>query len=51
MQASVTAMAMPTERRDQGLRDVPVQIGGEWLRPGDWLVADEDGIVVSAKPL
>ncbi|GAA0757987.1 ribonuclease E activity regulator RraA [Ideonella azotifigens] len=37
---------MPTERRDQGLRDVPVQIAGEWLRPGEWLYADEDGIVV-----
>jgi regulator of ribonuclease activity A len=37
---------MPTERRDQGLRDLPVQIAGEWIRPGDWLVADEDGIVI-----
>lgn len=41
---------MPTERRDQGLRDLPVQIAGEWVRPGDWLVADEDGIVVLDAP-
>ncbi|WP_019562133.1 MULTISPECIES: ribonuclease E activity regulator RraA [Caldimonas] len=37
---------MPTERRGQGLRDVPVLIHGVWVRPGDWLFADEDGIVV-----
>jgi regulator of ribonuclease activity A len=47
---AVALIPMPTERRDQGLRDVPVQIGGEWLRPGDWLVADEDGIVVLDAP-
>ena len=47
----IRAMALiplPTERRDQGLRDLPVQIGGEWVRPGEWLYADEDGIVVMA---
>lgn len=40
----------PTDRQNQGLRDVPVQIGGEWIRPGDWLYADEDGIVVMSSP-
>jgi regulator of ribonuclease activity A len=38
---------LPTERRDQGLRDVPVEIAGVPVRPGDWLYADEDGIVVT----
>jgi regulator of ribonuclease activity A len=28
-----------------------VQIQGVWVRPGDWLYADEDGIVVSSKAL
>lgn len=37
---------MPTDRKDQGLRDVPVQIDGVLIRPGEYLVADEDGIVV-----
>jgi regulator of ribonuclease activity A len=37
---------MPTERRDQGQTDLPVQVQGVWIRPGDRLVADEDGIVV-----
>ena len=35
----------------EGQRDVAVQIQGVWVRPGDWLYADEDGIVVSATPL
>jgi regulator of ribonuclease activity A len=37
---------MPTDRKGQGLADVPVQIQDVWLRPGEWLVADADGIVV-----
>ena len=37
---------LPTEKRGAGERDVPVQIQGVWVRPGDRLVADADGIVV-----
>lgn len=47
----IRAMALiplPTERRDQGLRDVPVQISGVAVRPGDWLYADADGMVLLA---
>ncbi len=44
-------MPMPTEKRNTGLRDVAVRIQGVWIRPGDWLYADADGIVVSARPL
>lgn len=36
-----------TERRDQGLRDVALEIGGVTVRPGDWLCADEDGVVLA----
>jgi regulator of ribonuclease activity A len=39
-------MPLPTERRQSGLVDVPVLIQGVWVRPGDRLVADADGIVV-----
>ncbi|HWH80837.1 MAG TPA: ribonuclease E activity regulator RraA [Burkholderiaceae bacterium] len=41
---------MPTERRNAGQRDVPVLIGGVRVAPGEWLVADEDGIVVMPAP-
>jgi regulator of ribonuclease activity A len=42
---------MPTEKRDQGQSEVAVQIQGVWVRSGDWLYADEDGIVVAARAL
>lgn len=43
-------MPMPTVRREPGLSEVPVQVQGVWIRPGDWLYADTDGIVVMAQP-
>ncbi|HEX6362937.1 MAG TPA: ribonuclease E activity regulator RraA [Albitalea sp.] len=43
-------MPLPTEKRNTGERDVAVQIAGVWVRPGDWLYADEDGMVVMAEP-
>ena len=42
---------MPTEKRNEGQQNVPVQIQGVWVRPGDWLYADEDGVVISAQRL
>jgi regulator of ribonuclease activity A len=44
-------MPLPTEKRSEGLTGVAVQIQGVWVRPGDWLYADEDGIVISDQPL
>ena len=48
---ALAAMPLPTEKRNQGQSQVPVQVQGVWIRPGDWLYADEDGMVVSATPL
>ena len=47
---ALAAMPMPTEKRQEGQRDVVVQIQGVWVRPGDWLYADEDGIVLMREP-
>jgi regulator of ribonuclease activity A len=47
---ALAAMPLPTERRDQGQCDVVLQIRGVWVRPGDWLYADADGIVLMAQP-
>jgi len=47
---ALAAMPLPTEKRNQGQADVPVQVQGVWVRPGDWLVADADGIVVMPSP-
>ena len=48
---ALAAMPMPTEKRNEGQSQIPVQIQGAWVRPGEWLYADEDGIVVGASPL
>lgn len=45
---ALAPIPMPSDRKAPGLVDVPLQIEGVWVRPGDWLHADEDGIVVSA---
>ena len=47
---ALAPMPLPTERRGQGLQDVPVRLQGVWVRPGEWLVADADGIVMMAQP-
>lgn len=39
---------MPPRKLGSGSRDVAVRIQGVWVRPGDWLYADADGMVVSA---
>jgi regulator of ribonuclease activity A len=46
---ALAAMPLPTEKRKEGQSNVAVQIQGVWVRPGDWLYADEDGIVIMAK--
>ena len=48
---ALAPMPLPTDKRNEGQRDVPVQIQGVWVRPGDWLYADADGVVVSAVAL
>lgn len=48
---ALASMPLPTDRKVDGQRDLVVQIQGVWVRPGDWLYADEDGIVVSATRL
>lgn len=48
---ALASMPLPTEKRNEGQKNVPVQIQGVWVRPGDWLYADEDGIVLSAQGL
>ena len=48
---ALAVMPLPTDKRGQGLRDVAVQIQGVWVRPGDWLYGDADGVVVAAQPL
>ncbi|MFM2034887.1 MAG: hypothetical protein RL459_152, partial [Pseudomonadota bacterium] len=48
---ALASMPLPTERRQAGLSQLPVVIQGVRVCPGDWLYADEDGMVVSDRPL
>jgi regulator of ribonuclease activity A len=48
---ALASTPLPTEKRQEGQRDVPLQVQGVWVRPGDWLYADADGMVVSAHAL
>ena len=48
---AIDTCPMKTNKQGQGLRDVPVAFGGLVIRPGDWLAADEDGVVLADAPL
>lgn len=48
---ALASMPLPPVKRGEGERDVPVRIQGVWVQPGEWLVADEDGIVVLPEPV
>lgn len=47
---ALALMPLPTEKRNTGQRDIAVVVQGVAVRPGEWLAADEDGIVVMARP-
>ncbi len=47
----VRALAQPPRRsvkRGEGQRDLVVSFAGARVRPGDWIYADRDGVLVSA---
>jgi regulator of ribonuclease activity A len=44
-------MPLRSDKRGEGERDVPVRFAGATFRPGDCVYVDEDGIVVSNRPL
>ena len=48
---ALATMPLPPRKQGHGERDVDVLIQGVWVRPGDWLAADEDGVVVHSELL
>lgn len=48
---ALAPMPMPPAKRGEGARDLPVRVQGVWVRPGEWLYADPDGVVISAAAL
>lgn len=54
MPLGVKALAtfpLKSAKRDKGLRDVPVSFAGVTVKPGDWVYADKDGVIVSPEEL
>lgn len=54
MPLGVKALAtfpLKSSKRDQGLRDVPVTFGGATFKPGDYVYADADGVLVAPHEL
>lgn len=47
---ALALMPLPTEKRNVGERDVAVLVQGVWVRPGEWLCADADGMVLMPRP-
>lgn len=47
---ALAAVPLPTEKHQEGQRDIAIQVQGVRVHPGDWLYADEDGIVVMPAP-
>ena len=48
---ALAAHPVKSGKKGDGARDVAVTFGGVTFRPGEMLYADEDGVVVSARPL
>ena len=48
---ALALMPLRSVKRGEGQANMPVTIQGVPVRPGDWLYADEDGIVVSDRSL
>lgn len=44
-------MPLRSDKRGEGERDIPVRFAGATFRPGDYVYVDEDGVVVSHRPL
>ena len=47
---ALALIPLPPEKRNEGQRDVAVLVQGVWVRPGEWLCADADGMVVMPAP-
>ena len=48
---AVGAFPVPANKEGSGQVDVPVAFGNVEFRPGDWLYADNNGILVASTPL
>jgi len=45
------ACPVKTEKRGAGQRDIALELGGVTINPGDYVYADNNGVIVSTRPL
>jgi regulator of ribonuclease activity A len=48
---ALAAMPLRSERKGEGQRDVMIDIAGARVHPGDFVYADEDGMVIARRAL
>jgi regulator of ribonuclease activity A len=48
---AVASYPLRSEKKGEGQRDVSVQIPGALVKPGNWIYADEDGLLVATRKL
>jgi regulator of ribonuclease activity A len=48
---ALNVIPLKTEKRGEGQKNIAVRFAGVSFRPGDYLYADRNGIVVAARPL
>ena len=48
---AIGPVPVKTEKRGIGDRDVPVTFGGVTVNPGDWVYADNNGVIVADREL
>ena len=44
-------LPLKTDKRGEGQRDLPVRFAGVTFSPGEWVYADEDGLIVARRAL
>jgi regulator of ribonuclease activity A len=45
------ACPQKTDKRGEGQQDIPIEVGGATVRPGDFIYADRNGVLVSREAL
>lgn len=48
---ALASIPLKSNRRGEGQKDIPVTFGGVTFRPGEFVYADNNGVIVSAKRL
>ena len=48
---AMNSIPRKTEKRGEGQRDIALQFAGVSCKPGDWLYADETGVIIAPRSL